>query len=145
MTMKIAFAALAIAAGVAASMQAAINAGLAKSAGLGPAVVLNTVVVLISSIGLWAAMGAKTTFFPAGASWTLYSGGLFGFVIVASLAFVFPRIGAAYAVALMVGGQCVAALLVDHFGLLGMPREPLTIQRVIGVVLVAAGAVAVRV
>jgi transporter family-2 protein len=145
MTMKIAFAALAIAAGVAASMQAAINAGLAKSTGLGPAVVLNTVVVLISSIGLWAAMGAETTFFPADASWTLYTGGLFGFVIIASLAFVFPKIGAAYAIALMVGGQCVAALLVDHFGLMGMPREPLTIQRVIGVALVAAGAVAVRV
>ncbi len=119
MTMKIVVAALAIAAGVAAAMQAATNAGLSKSAGLGPALVVNTVIVLIGAIGLWAAMGAKTTFFPAGASWTLYLGGLFGFVIIASLAFVFPKIGAAYAVALMVSGQCVAALMVDHFGLMG--------------------------
>jgi Putative inner membrane exporter, YdcZ len=59
--------------------------------------------------------------------------------------FVFPKIGAAYAVALMVGGQCLAALMVDHFGLMGMPRDPLTIQRVIGVALVAAGAVVMRV
>jgi len=103
------------------------------------------VIVLIGAIGLWAAMGAKTTFFPAGASWTLYLGGLFGFVIIASLAFVFPKIGAAYAVALMVGGQCVAALIVDHFGLMGMPRDSLTIQRVIGTALVAAGAVVTRV
>ena len=144
MTMKIVFAVLAIAAGVAASMQAAINAGLARSAGLGPALIVNTVVVLISAIGLWAAMGARMTFFPASASWLLYLGGLFGFMIIASLAFVFPRIGAAYAVALMVGGQCVAALIVDHFGLMGMPRDPLTIRRVIGVALVAAGAVVVR-
>jgi transporter family-2 protein len=145
MTVKIVFATLAIAAGVAATMQAATNAGLSKSAGLGPALVVNTVIVLMGAIGLWVAMDAKTTFFPAGASWTLYLGGLFGFVIIASLAFVFPKIGAAYAVALMVGGQCVAALVVDHFGLMGMPRASLTIQRVIGVALVAVGAVVMRV
>jgi transporter family-2 protein len=144
MTIRVVFAALAFAAGIAAAMQAATNANLAKSVGLGPALIVNTVVVLIGAIGLWAAMGAKTTFFPMGASWTLYIGGLFGFTIIASLAFVFPRIGAAYAIALMVGGQCVAALVVDHFGLMGMPREPLTVHRVIGVALVAAGAVVLR-
>jgi bacterial/archaeal transporter family-2 protein len=144
MTLRILFPALAIAAGVAAALQAATNAGLAKSAGLGPALVVNTVIVLMGTLGLWAALGAKTTFFPAGAPWTLYLGGLFGFVIIASLALVFPKIGAAHAVALMVAGQCVAALVVDHFGLMGMPRDPLTIQRVVGVALVAAGAVATR-
>ena len=144
MMMKIVFASLAIAAGVAAAMQAATNAGLSRAVGLGPALVVNTVIVLTGAIGLWAAMGAKTAFFPAGASWTLYFGGIFGFVLLASLAFVFPKIGAAYAVALMIGGQCVAALVIDHFGLMGMPRDPLTMQRVIGVALVAAGAAVVR-
>ena len=144
MTLKLLFAALAIAAGVAAALQAASNAGLSKSAGLGPALVVNTVVVLIGALGLWAALGAKTTFFPESVPSTFYLGGVYGFVIIASLAFVFPKIGAAYAIALMVGGQCGAALLVDHFGLLGMPRDPLTLQRVIGVALVAAGAVVMR-
>ena len=68
MMMKIVFAALAIAAGVAAALQGATNAGLSKSAGLGPALVVNTVIVLIGAIGLWAAMGAKTTFFHPGRS-----------------------------------------------------------------------------
>jgi bacterial/archaeal transporter family-2 protein len=107
--------------------------------------VVNTLVVLIGATGLWAAMGAKASFFPAGASWTLYLGGVFGFIIIASLAFVFPRIGAAYAIALMVGGQCIAALVIDHFGLMGMPPDPLTAQRVIGVGLVAAGAAVMRI
>ena len=144
MTLKLLFAALAIAAGVAAALQAATNAGLSKSAGLGPALVVNTVVVLIGALGLWAALGAKTTFFPESVSWTFYLGGLYGFVIIASLAFVFPKIGAAYAIALVVAGQCGAALVVDHFGLVGMPRDPVTTQRVIGVALVAAGAVVMR-
>ena len=145
MMMKIVFTALAIAAGVAAALQAATNAALSRYTGLAPALVINTIVVLIGTIVLWAGMGARFTFFPPDTSWTLYVGGVFGFVIISTLTVVFPKIGAAYAVALMVGGQCVAALMVDHFGLMGMPRDTLTIQRVIGVALVAAGAVVVRV
>ncbi|HKC50171.1 MAG TPA: DMT family transporter [Myxococcota bacterium] len=34
--------------------------------------------------------------------------------------------------------------MVDHLGLMGMPRDPLTLQRVIGVALVAAGAAVMR-
>jgi transporter family-2 protein len=145
MTVKILFAALAIAAGVAAAVQGAANANLARSVGLGPAVVVNCVIVTLGAIGLWAAMGASTTFLPANGSWTPYLGGLCGFVIVASLTLVFPRIGASYAVVLMVAGQCVAALLVDHFGLMGMPRDPLTFPRALGVALVATGAIVSRV
>jgi transporter family-2 protein len=135
---------LAIAAGMAAALQAAINAGLARATGLGPALVVNTVVVLIGTLALWAALGARGTFFPSGTPWTLYLGGLCGFVIIATLAFVFPKIGGAYAVALMVGGQCAAALAIDHFGLVGMPRDPVTLQRVAGVVLAGAGALLMR-
>jgi transporter family-2 protein len=139
------YAALAVAAGAAATVQAATNAGLARATGLGQAVIVNTIVVLLASIGLWAALGAPRTFLAAGAPWTLYLGGLFGFVIVASLTVVFPKIGAAYAIALMVGGQCLAALVVDHYGLIGMPREPMTLQRLIGAALVAAGVAVFRI
>ena len=144
MTTEIVLAGLAVAAGVAAALQAAINAALSRFTGLGCALVINTVVVLLGTIALWAATGARVAFFPAGASWTLYLGGLCGFVIIGSLTFVFPKIGAAYAVALMVAGQCVAALLIDHFGLMGMPRAPVTIHRVIGIALVAAGIAVVK-
>ena len=138
------YATLAVAAGAAATVQAATNAGLARATGLGPAVVINTIVVLLASIALWATTGAPMTFLPAGTPWTLYLGGLFGFVIVASLTVVFPKIGAAYAIALMVGGQCLAALVVDHYGLIGMPREPMTLQRLVGAALVAAGVAVFR-
>lgn len=142
---QVLLAALAVFAGVAAALQGAANAGLARAAGLGPALVINTVVVLLGALGLWAALGSKTALSTADTSWTLYLGGVFGFVIIASLAFVFPKIGAAYAIALMVGGQCLAALVVDHFGLMGMPRDPATAQRALGIALVIAGAVVMRV
>ena len=39
------------------------------------AVYVISFIVLIGVMGLWLATGAKTTFFPASASWTLYLGG----------------------------------------------------------------------
>jgi transporter family-2 protein len=144
MFMKLMFGALAIAAGVAVAFQGATNQGLLKSAGIGPALVVNTIVVLIGTIVLWLATGTPTTFFPAGASWTLYLGGVFGFVIIAAAVLVFPRLGAAYAIALMVCGQCLAAMVIDHYGLMGMEQSPVTLQRAIGVALVVAGVAVFR-
>ena len=144
MLMKLVFAALAVVTGVAVAFQGATNQGLLKSAGIGPALVVNTIVVLIGAVCLWLATGAKTTFLPASASWTLYLGGVFGFIIIAAAVLVFPRLGAAYAIALMVCGQCLAAMVIDHFGLMGMERSPATLPRVIGLALVAAGVVVFR-
>lgn len=137
-------AALAMLAGVANSLQATVNAGLSKSAGLGPALVTNTLVVLVGAVALWLATGARTTFFPAGTPRSLYLGGVFGFTVIAIAAFVFPQLGAAWAVALMVLGQCLAALAIDHYGLLGMETVVVTPQRLLGLALVAAGAAILR-
>jgi bacterial/archaeal transporter family-2 protein len=139
------FAALAIAAGATAAIQSAANAGLKAHIGLGNALLVNTTVVLIGTIVLWVAMGAQTTFFHPDAPWTLYVGGVCGFATIAALALTFPKLGAAWAIAMMVLGQGIAALAIDHFGLLGMPRDPLTATRLLGVALVAAGVVVMRI
>ena len=144
MVVQLLFAALAVTAGVAVAFQGATNQGLMKSAGIGPALVINTVVVLIGAAGLWLGTGAKTTFFPTGASWTFYIGGVFGFIIIAAAVLVFPRLGAAYAIALMVLGQCLAAMIIDHYGLMGMEQSPATLQRAIGAALVVGGVVVFR-
>src|SRR5262249_56466298 len=144
MFMNTMFAALAVVAGVAGAFQGATNQGLLKSAGIGPALVVNTVVVLIGAVGLWLATGTKPTCFPAGASWTLYLGGVFGFIIIAAAVVVFPRLGAAYAIALMVCGQCLAAMIIDHYGLMGMEKNPVTLQRALGVALVVGGVAVFR-
>ena len=144
MTLKVLFVPLALVAGVAVAMQAASNSGLRSLTGLGPALLINTAVVLIATIALWLGLGAKTTFFPAGASWTLYIGGVCGFVILTALAIAFPNLGAAWGISIMVLGQCAAALVIDHYGLLGMPQDAVTLRRALGVALVAAGVFVLR-
>jgi transporter family-2 protein len=144
MLMELILTALAVIAGAAVPLQGAINQELQKSASIGPALIINTVVVLIGAVGLWLATGAKTTFFPVDTSWTLYLGGIFGFIVIAVAVLVFPRLGSAYAIALMVCGQCLAAMIIDHYGLMGMDRRSVTLQRVIGVLLVVGGVAVFR-
>jgi transporter family-2 protein len=141
---KIVFGLIAAAAGAATAFQAAANAGLSSRIGLGAALVVNTVIVLIASLIFYLARGQFGSIFPSGTPWILYLGGVCGFLIILSLAFVFPRVGAAVAIALVVLGQGIGALAIDHYGLLGMPREPLTLFRVAGLLLVGGGIVLIR-
>ena len=142
---RLLFGLIAAAAGVATAFQSAVNAGLASRTGLGAALLVNTVVVLLGTVVFYVGAGSQGNFFPTGTAWYLYLGGLGGFVVILSLAYVFPRIGAGVTIAILVLGQGVAALAIDHFGLLGMPREPVTLARVAGMALVCGGVALMRV
>jgi bacterial/archaeal transporter family-2 protein len=71
--------------------------------------------------------------------WWLWTGGFMGAFIVASSIVLAPRIGATSMLALMVGGQMVASLLYDHFGVLGFPVHEVSMPRLAGALLVVAG------
>jgi transporter family-2 protein len=66
--------------------------------------------------------------------------GPLGATVVVAIAYAPPRIGTFATVALLIAGQLLAGALIDAFGLLGSPRIPVTLARVAGLVLVAAGA-----
>lgn len=70
--------------------------------------------------------------------WWVWLGGLVGgcYVIAATLGV--PRVGAAGFVALIVLGQMIGSLILDHFGILH-PAQPANATRVFGVLLVMAG------
>src|SRR5205823_14115082 len=107
--------------------------------GLAAALVVNTAVVLAGTLVFFFVSGARPLFFPAGTPWSLYIGGACGFAIILAGAFAFPKIGAGPAIALMVLGQGAAALAIDHFCLLGMVREPVSLTRIGGFALIVGG------
>ena len=73
-----------------------------------------------------------------------WSGGVFGAIYIAVSILLFPRLGAATVIALIVAGQMVGSLLFDHFGLLGAPLHPVTVSRAIGGALLIAAVVLIR-
>lgn len=70
----------------------------------------------------------------------LWIGGIFGVLVLVSAVLLVPRVGAATFVAYLVAGQLIGALVLDQLGAFGLPRYPVTILRVVGVVLLIGGA-----
>lgn len=76
--------------------------------------------------------------------WYSWIGGLYGAVFVVVAAWAVPRLGVAMTISLMVAGQLLASLVLDHFGAFGVPRQPINLGRIAGVALVISGVVLVR-
>jgi bacterial/archaeal transporter family-2 protein len=79
-----------------------------------------------------------------GCPWWIWTGGIVGAVFVTSAIIVAPKLGAASLVALVVTGQMVTSILLDHFGLLGYEIHPITPLRVLGIAMVVGGVALVR-
>jgi bacterial/archaeal transporter family-2 protein len=68
-----------------------------------------------------------------------WCGGLLGAFYVAVATLIGPRIGAAALLALTVFGQLLASVLVDQFGWLGFPTQPISPTKIAGAVLLLGG------
>lgn len=76
--------------------------------------------------------------------WWNWVGGPLGALIVLAGATLVRELGGAMFIALVVGGQLLCSLLLDHFGLMGLIQKEITVGRVVGAVLVVAGVVCIK-
>lgn len=122
--------------------QAGINSQLRVA--LGHPIVAATVSFVIGTLGLLVAGIASQVQLPklqqaATVPWWAWTGGLLGATYIAASVVLAPRLGAAVLVASIVAGQFLAALVLDHFGLLGFAKHTITPARIAGAVLLFAG------
>ena len=80
----------------------------------------------------------------AGVPWWAWSGGLFGGVFILLAILLLPSLGAATLFALVIAGQVLAAVTLDHFGVLGLTPHPISTARLAGAVLLIAGVILMR-
>lgn len=73
-------------------------------------------------------------------NWYKYTGGLLGAFVVTVTLLSVTQIGAGNMFVLIVAGQLVTAVLMDHFGILGLRQDPVSVQKLIGICLLIAGA-----
>jgi len=78
------------------------------------------------------------------APWWVWIGGVLGAFYVLGSIVTAPKLGAATLVALILAGQAIASLLVDHYGWVGFDENPVTPLRLLGVALLAGGVALVR-
>lgn len=99
-------------------------------------VALLTALIVFACCGQYGAL-SKIGSVP---SW-LYLTGVFSTVMVFGTTFLIPKIGIRQLFILTVTGQILTALLLGHFGFLGLPKDPISTAKVIGAVLVIMGAI----
>ena len=71
-------------------------------------------------------------------------GGFLGAFFVAAAVMLVPRIGVAMTFSLFIAGQMIVTLIIDHFGLLGVPVKEVSLARLGGILLITAGVVLIR-
>lgn len=68
-------------------------------------------------------------------------GGVIGACCVSSIIFLVPRLGAALSFALLVLGQMIFSIIIDHNGFFGVNVQPVNFVKIIGVFLILSGVV----
>lgn len=71
-------------------------------------------------------------------------GGILGAFFVASAVTLVPRLGVAMTFSLIIAGQMIVTLILDHFGFLGLEVKPVSWARVGGILLITGGVVLIR-
>ena len=70
--------------------------------------------------------------------------GALGAFYVTIIILAFPRLGPALTFGLVVAGQMIVSVLLDHFNILVAQQQPINIWRIIGIVMVLTGVVIIR-
>jgi transporter family-2 protein len=136
--------ALVFLAGAVITIQAAINARLGQTLGNGMhAVLVSFGIGTVGALAYCLAAGGSVASADVlrGGPWWVWTGGLLGVFFVWSTIFAVPRIGVSVMFPLVVAGQMAAAIVLEHFGLLGSPTQSVSWARVGGALLVVLGVV----
>ncbi len=77
-------------------------------------------------------------------NWSLWTPGFIGAFYVVTVIILVPKIGAALTFGLLVLGQMSASLVLDHYGLVGMPLHQINWQRIVGALFIISGVLLIR-
>ena len=134
--------ALASVAGLAGAVQVAVMSELGERVGVAAALAVSAVVTLVLAVAiLLVARDGIANFRDAFhiPAW-LWVGGALSILIVLAVTVGGARIGSAATIGIIIAGNLVMAAVIDRYGLFGVDRIALTWPRVLGIVLLGAGA-----
>jgi transporter family-2 protein len=97
--------------------------------------------VFLLAIALFVSGGKFMTLETQELKWWMFIGGILGAFFVTVALYIVPYLGVAVMISLFIAGQLVTAGLLDHFGVLSESANPISLQKVFGLSLLALGAV----
>ena len=126
------------------ALQAPINSGLGKVTGTMPAAAISFTVgtlLLVAIVVVSGEVGSVSRAFDV--RWYYLIGGVLGAAYVTTVLLTVRTLGAGGVTAATVAGQLTMSVIIDRLGFLGLEETPITLTRVIGVLLLFAGTVLV--
>jgi transporter family-2 protein len=138
---------LAVLAGMMMPTQAAVNNKLAGA--VGSPILAAFISFFVGTIALFLYIAASgipfgNLFSAKDASIVAWTGGLLGAFFVAATVTLVPRLGVALTFSLLIAGQMLVTLVIDHFGLLGVPVKEANLPRLLGVSFIMIGVILIR-
>jgi transporter family-2 protein len=134
---------LALVAGLAGSIQVAVMGRFGERVGSFEALAANLLFsTLIATTLLVVLRQSLAGFGDAIRSpwWYWVGGGGMGVVVVLTITVVTPRLGTAATIGLLIAGQLAMGVLIDRYGWFGVEQVPISWPRLLGVLLLAVGA-----
>jgi len=74
----------------------------------------------------------------------IWFGGLAGVIFITAALMLVPRLGGTGFIACVIAGQMMTALLIDHFGLMGLAEKSASLGRISGVLVIFAGVMIIQ-
>ena len=137
-------AAVTIVVGALIALQAPINSGLGKASGTMPAAAISFTVGTLLLLGIVVVSGEIGSLAKATeVRWYYLIGGVLGAAYVTTVLLTVRTLGAGGVTAATVAGQLTMSVVIDRLGFLGLEETPITLGRVIGVMLLFVGTVLV--
>jgi transporter family-2 protein len=123
------------------ALQAPVNSMLGRAVGTWQAAFVSFALgtIALGAIAALATGGLGQVAEVRHVSWYYLTGGLLGAAYVTTILVAVRTLGAGGIVAATIAGQLAVSVVVDHFGLVGVARHPITLGRVVGVMLLALG------
>ena len=121
------------------ALQAPINSGLGKAVGTFAAASISFAIGTIVLVAIAAVTGGWDVSAAGGLPLEYFLGGVLGAIYVTSVLVTVRTLGAGGVTAATIAGQLTASVAIDRLGVLGLEEKPLSVGRVAGVALLAAG------
>jgi transporter family-2 protein len=134
--------ALAVLAGLAGSVQVAVMGRFGSQIGVLEALTFATILQLVLSLTilLAARQGTGGLGQALDAPKWMWAGGAMGLLVVLTITFAQPQIGATATIGILIAGQLVMGAVIDRFGLFGVEQISIGWPRALGIVLLGVGA-----
>lgn len=129
-------------AGLAGSVQVALMSRFGERIGVVEALAFSTLLTAVLSFSVLLAARQSLAGYGDGlrAPVWLWAAGVMGLIVIFTITFATPRIGATATIGLLIAGQLAMGAVIDRFGLFGLEQIPIGWTRLLGIALLALGA-----